>query len=137
MTKYLLVRPNFSFFHTVHSVEKWKIYSHNNFFSSNQLFSDFFSKTVAFTKFLPKKCEREFLQFPHCECVRVNFRNFHTVLCSHNCVIISVDFTKLFPTEFLWFPHGKKWKYCDCITFSAMTLGASTKCFPSESSTEL
>ena len=59
--------------------------------SSNQLFSDFFSKTIAFTKFLRKKCEREFLQFPHCECVRVNFRNFQTacVLCIH-----SVELTK-------------------------------------------
>ena len=27
------------------------------FFSSDQLFNDFFSKTVAFTKFLPKKWE--------------------------------------------------------------------------------
>ena len=35
--------------------------------SSNQLFSNFFSKTIAFTKFLRKKCEREFLQFPHCD----------------------------------------------------------------------
>ena len=34
--------------------------------SSNQLFSNFFSKTITFTKFLRKKCEREFLQFPHC-----------------------------------------------------------------------
>ena len=34
--------------------------------SSNQLFSNFFSKTIAFTRFLRKKCEREFLQFPHC-----------------------------------------------------------------------
>ena len=34
--------------------------------SSNQLFSDFFSKTIVFTKFLRKMCEREFLQFPHC-----------------------------------------------------------------------
>ena len=36
------------------------------FFSSNQLFSSFFSRTINFTKFLWKKCEREFLQFPHC-----------------------------------------------------------------------
>ena len=36
------------------------------FFSSNQLFSNFFSKTIAFTKFLRKKCE--------------NYYNFHTVL---------------------------------------------------------
>ena len=34
--------------------------------SSNQLFSNFFNKTIVFTKFLWKKCEREFLQFPHC-----------------------------------------------------------------------
>ena len=34
--------------------------------SSNQLFSNFFSKTVAFTKSLQKKCERE---FPHCDTV--------------------------------------------------------------------
>ena len=38
-----------------------------NFFPSNQLFSDLFSKCIAFTKFLPKN-------------VRVNFCNFHTVL---------------------------------------------------------
>ena len=36
--------------------------------SSNHLFSNFYCKTNAFTKFLQKKCEREFLQFPHhCE----------------------------------------------------------------------
>ena len=63
------VRVNFCNFHSVihtHSVEKWEILSHWKFFSSNQLFSNFFSKTIAFTKFLRKKCEREFLQFPHC-----------------------------------------------------------------------
>ena len=38
--------------------------SHWKKISSNQLFSDFFSKTIAFTKFLRKKSEREFLQFP-------------------------------------------------------------------------
>ena len=37
-------------------------------FSSNHFFSDFFSKNVTFTKFLPKE-------------VRVNFRNFHSVYC--------------------------------------------------------
>ena len=49
-----------------HSVEKREILSHWKKISSNQLFSNFFSKTIAFTKFLRKKCEREFLQFPHC-----------------------------------------------------------------------
>ena len=38
------------------SVEKWKIYCHWKFFSSNQLFSNFFSKKVIFTKVLPKMC---------------------------------------------------------------------------------
>ena len=35
-------------------------------FLSNQLFSSFFSKTVTFTKFLPKKWESTFPLFPHC-----------------------------------------------------------------------
>ena len=29
--------------------------------------SNFLGKTVAFTKFLPNKCERKIFQFPHCE----------------------------------------------------------------------
>ena len=45
----------------------------NFFFSSNQVFSTFFSKFIAFAKFLLNKCEREFLHFPHCA------HNFHTV----------------------------------------------------------
>ena len=40
----------------IYTVEKGKIYSHRNFFPSNELFSDdLFSICVAFTKFLPKK----------------------------------------------------------------------------------
>ena len=42
-----------------------------NKISSNQLLSNFFSKTVTFTKFLPKMRESEFLEFPQCV--------FHTV----------------------------------------------------------
>ena len=42
-----IVRPHYT-------VEKWKIYSHQYIFPSNQLFSDLFSKCVVFTKFLPK-----------------------------------------------------------------------------------
>ena len=49
-----------------HSVEKWKIYSHRNFLSSNQLSSNFISKIIVFTKFLSKKCESKFPQFPQC-----------------------------------------------------------------------
>ena len=48
-----------------HSVEKRKIYSHRKIFSSNQLFSNFVSKIVTFTKFLSKKSESEFPYFPH------------------------------------------------------------------------
>ena len=39
-------------------------FSLTEFFSSNQLFSDFFSKTIAFTNLFREKREREFLQFP-------------------------------------------------------------------------
>ena len=54
---------NTSFFLcTFHNVEKWKIYSHWENISSNQLFIDFFSKNVAFTKILPKKRE---IKFPY------------------------------------------------------------------------
>ena len=60
------VRENFRNFHSVHSVEKRKIWSHQKNISSNQLFSNFFSKTIVFTKFLLRNCEREFLKFPHC-----------------------------------------------------------------------
>ena len=51
----------------MHTVEITEIYSHRNRISSNHLFSNFSSKNVTITKFLPKK-------------VRVNFRNFHTLL---------------------------------------------------------
>ena len=36
------------------TVEKWKIYFHQNFFPSNQLFSNLFSKWGGFTKFFQK-----------------------------------------------------------------------------------
>ena len=49
-----------------HSVEISKILSHPKKFSWNQIFSNLFSKTVAFTKFSSEKCEREFTKFPHC-----------------------------------------------------------------------
>ena len=48
--------------HTVHSVEKRKIWSHQKYISSNQLLSDFFSKNVTFTNFLPKMCETKLLE---------------------------------------------------------------------------
>ena len=57
---------------TLHIVEKEEILSHQKNISSNQLFSNLFSKTVTFMKFLPKMREREF-----------DSRNFHTVHCGH------------------------------------------------------
>ena len=45
-----------------------EIYSHWKNISSNHLFSNFFSKHVAFTKFLPKMRESKFPKLPHCEC---------------------------------------------------------------------
>ena len=49
-----------------HSVVKWKIHSHLKNISSKQLFSNFFSKNGAFTKFLPKNSESKFPELPHC-----------------------------------------------------------------------
>ena len=45
----------------LHSVKKRKIYSHWKNISSNQLFSNSISKTVGFTKFLPKICESKLI----------------------------------------------------------------------------
>ena len=71
---FLAVRVNFSFLHTsvigtvkrsTVCVGKWRIYSrerspHQRKISSNQLFNNFFSKTVTF---------KNFTVFSHCECV--------------------------------------------------------------------
>ena len=46
--------------------------------SSNQLFSDFFSKNVDFTENLPKKCEIKFLKFPHCTVIHYLFQSWST-----------------------------------------------------------
>ena len=53
--------------HKLHTVEKWKIYCQQNFFPSNQLFSNLLSKCVVFTKFLSKL--PKFPYFPLCECL--------------------------------------------------------------------
>ena len=47
-----------SWFHEICHVVKWKIYSHRENISSNQLFSNFFSKTIALTKFLLKSAKK-------------------------------------------------------------------------------
>ena len=54
---YVCKSQNFAY---THIVEKWKIYSHPKNISSNQLFSNFFSKTVTITKILPKLRESKF-----------------------------------------------------------------------------
>ena len=46
----------------MHSVVKWKTYSHWKNIPSNHFFSDFFSKNVGFTKFLAKLYEES--KFP-------------------------------------------------------------------------
>ena len=58
-----MVRVNFRNFHSVsmpHSVEKREILSHLKDISSNQLFSNLFSKTVTFTKSFTKMRQRKF-----------------------------------------------------------------------------
>ena len=69
-----------------HSVEKWKIYSHWKNISSNQLFSDFVSKNVIFTEFLPKKCESKFQQR------EINFGEYNGNFCISK--IPQIDFTE-------------------------------------------
>ena len=56
LTKYFLVRLNFSFFHTVSTGETRNLLSPEKD-SSNQLFIDLFIENVAFTKYLSKQCE--------------------------------------------------------------------------------
>ena len=69
-------------FHTaVHnSVSHWSITVWKNEFTVTQKkfrqikSSNFFSKNVTFTKFLSKKCDSKFPQFPHCEHFRQKIR---------------------------------------------------------------
>ena len=91
-----------------HSVEKQEILSHWKNISWNQLLSNFFSKTVVFTKFLSKKCEREFPQFPHVW----KLRKFS--LFDKNFVKATVLLKKLINS---WF-HEKKiwWERISCFS---------------------
>ena len=96
-----------------HSLEKREILSRWKKISSNQLFSNFISKSIAFTKFLQKKCERDFLQFPHC--ALWNYRNSLSMkkISSNqlfsNFFSKSIAFTKYLgkkcERDFLQFPH--------------------------------
>ena len=67
-------------FHTVCVCGRTRNSLSRKIFSSNQLFSNFFSETIAFTRLFRKKCVRDFLQFPHCVSYYVtvycgNYRN--------------------------------------------------------------
>ena len=48
----------------LHSVEKWKIYSDRKNISSNQLFSNFFTRNFTFTKYLTEKSKLAFSVTP-------------------------------------------------------------------------
>ena len=108
MTKKNVSEREFPVFpHCECSVEKREILSHKKKISSNQLFSNFFSKTIVFTKFLWKMCEREFLQFQHCD-----FENFwsivHTVFLEgriwedifHTCILMISK--SMLPQSSIW-----------------------------------
>ena len=73
--KILVIEKNYEI-SILHSVEKREFLSHRKKISWNQLFSNFFSKTVGFTKFLSKKSEREFPQFPNCAVITNFSRKF-------------------------------------------------------------
>ena len=83
----------------MHSVEKnEKFFLTEKKISSNQLFSNFFSKTIAFTKFLRQMCEREFLQFPHCGMWYLRFKNFH----EKSSLFYSVEITEIYSRTNFW-----------------------------------
>jgi len=87
--------------HKTHIVVKREILSPWINFLSNWLFSNFFPNTIAFTKFLWKECEREFLQFPYCkthsmEITEFYCHSFFAKIPSNWC------FTKENCYEFIW-----------------------------------
>ena len=98
-----------------HSVEKRDIFSHCKKNSSNQLFSNQFSKIIAFTKFLRKRCESTV----YCGKTRnslspkVFFRQISSLVTSLVKTLISRNFCQKSVTvnfhtverEFLQFPH--------------------------------
>ena len=80
---------------TLHTVVKWKIYSHPKNISPNQLFSNFVSKTVNFTNILPKKVRVKFSFFPPAECF-YNFsaKSTFSLLLHFHEIIFSSEFRK-------------------------------------------
>ena len=84
-----------SFYCTVWKIEKFTVTQKKN--SSNQLFSIFFSKYVTFTKFLSKKCDSKFLQFPHCVSLEKIFLKLIYIVPRHGLLVkklISRNFSK-------------------------------------------
>ena len=88
--------------------------------SSNQLFGDFFSKTVTFTKYLPKMRESKFPYFPHCVVCwtvwkwlspffwqkfresNISTKQITKWLIWRNIYTARVNFSFTFRTNFLW-----------------------------------
>ena len=70
-----------------HNVEKGEILCHWKKISSNQPFSNFFSKTIAITKSLRKKCERISAFSTLCtswNCMDIAHFSLHSVIVSQN-----------------------------------------------------
>ena len=81
------VRENVSFFYTQYGKPTNSLSLTEKNISWNQLFSYFLHKIVAFTKFLSKKCEKEFL----C-CARDFQQKFREINFFNN----KIDYTKFF-----------------------------------------
>ena len=137
-----------------HSVEKREIFSHRQNISWNQVFSNFFSKNVTFTKFLPKDhlISRNFRvttmwkisyllstakYFVKHLCVIS--RNFGEGRWTQNCAIstlfskipwnqqftLYIDFTKDFVLSHTMWIVEKWWIYCHAIFFSSIQLSTA------------
>ena len=91
-------------------MEKREILSREKNFRQINYLVISFSKTIAFTKCLQTKCEKEFLQFPHCgvaQCEKMkNFRQINYLVISVVNPLISRDFCrKSCERKFPLFPH--------------------------------
>ena len=103
------MRENFCNFHCVstpHCAQsvKWKIWSHRKIFrqESRHLFSNFFSKSIAFTKVFAKR--------------RVNFRNYHTVMWGFFCLRFRVKpIIRIRQWQWDWFHVKSQWRHSEKI----------------------
>ena len=71
--------------------------------SSNQSFSNFVSKTITFTKFLPKMRESEFLEFPQCALCKqfISQNTGGQFPIFPHCVFFTVEITGIFSHTYL------------------------------------